>query len=51
MMVPRGTYIYHYFASTPFLMLALTAVFQQILLRRRKAGLWGMAAFALLSFA
>ena len=29
-LVPRGTYIYHYFASVPFLILALTLCAEQL---------------------
>ena len=52
-LVPRGTYIYHYFASVPFLILGLTAGFEQIRLRAPRAGLRlmvGFTAAALASF-
>ena len=39
MLVPRGTYIYHYFASVPFLILSLTIILRQVVLRNRKAGI------------
>ena len=38
MLVPRGTYIYHYFASVPFLIVSIGLVLHQIRLRNRKAG-------------
>ena len=38
MMVPRGTYIYHYFASVPFLIVALGLVLHQIRRMNRKIG-------------
>ena len=37
-LVPRGTYIYHYFASVPFLFVALTEVFGHLRRRRPAAG-------------
>ena len=45
-LVPRGTYIYHYFASVPFLILALVLFFDQIRLRAPGAGKAAMAVFA-----
>ena len=50
MMVPRGTYIYHYFASVPFLIFALTMVFRSVLLRRPRTGKAAAAVFILLAF-
>ena len=49
-MVPRGTYIYHYFASLPFLMLALSICFDRNKERneQRKAFLIGIV-FIILS--
>ena len=38
MLVPRGTYIYHYFASVPFLIVSIGLVLHQIRLHSRKAG-------------
>ena len=35
-LVPRGTYIYHYFASLPFLMLSMIYVFHLCQHRNRK---------------
>ena len=37
-LVPRGTYIYHYFASVPFLMLGTTLMLHHFTLRKPKAG-------------
>ena len=50
-LVPRGTYIYHYFASVPFLIFALTAVFGQLRRLRPAAGKWSMIIFTALAFA
>ncbi|MBQ9211868.1 MAG: phospholipid carrier-dependent glycosyltransferase [Clostridia bacterium] len=49
-LVPRGTYIYHYFASVPFLILALTLLMDQLRLRDRKTGHICMIALTLLAF-
>ncbi len=38
MLVPRGTYIYHYFASTPFLMLGTMLMLHHLVQRRPRAG-------------
>ena len=46
-LVPRGTYIYHYFASVPFLILALTMCSDQIRLHFPKAGRLWMIVFAM----
>ena len=35
-LVPRGTYIYHYFASTPFLMMSVVLIFGTVMLRHKK---------------
>ena len=48
--VPRGTYIYHYFATTPFLMLSVAVMLRDIARRFPKAGkwlLWGFLAVCL----
>ena len=45
MMVPRGTYIYHYFASVPFLVFSVTMVMAQIRARSAKAWKWSAAAY------
>ena len=37
-LVPRGTYIYHYFASIPFLVLAITLLLHRCCLRFPKSG-------------
>ncbi len=37
-LVPRGTYIYHYFASIPFLIIAATLMFHRLTLRHPKTG-------------
>ncbi len=39
-LVPRGTYIYHYFASVPFLMLGTVLMLHHITKRSPKAGKW-----------
>lgn len=43
-LVPRGTYIYHYFASVPFLILGTTLMFHQLTLHNPLRGrkLWGI---------
>ena len=46
-LVPRGTYIYHYFASVPFLIICITLLMEQIQLRRRKAASFCMLGFIL----
>lgn len=43
--VPRGTYIYHYFATTPFLMLGVAVLFRDITRRYPKAGKWLLGIF------
>ena len=48
-LVPRGTYIYHYFASVPFLILALTLISDQIRLRAPRTGKAGMIALSVLA--
>lgn len=49
-LVPRGTYIYHYFASVPFLILGIAVVLSQVLLRTKKSGILFLAAFTALAF-
>ena len=49
MMVPRGTYIYHYFASVPFLVSSVTMVMEQIMMHRLKAGKRVMLGYIVLS--
>ena len=39
-LVPRGTYIYHYFASVPFLMLGTVMMMHHISKRAPKVGKW-----------
>ena len=46
-LVPRGTYIYHYFASVPFLILALSMCSDQIRLHFPRAGRIWMILFVL----
>ncbi len=48
MLVPRGTYIYHYFASVPFLITSLGLVIHQVRVRYRTAGRIVLAVFLLL---
>ena len=50
-LVPRGTYIYHYFASVPFLILALTLGMHQLRLRFLRCGRAASAAFLALAAA
>ncbi len=38
MLVPRGTYIYHYFASTPFLYLSIALFVHYLYLRNKTVG-------------
>ena len=49
MLVPRGTYIYHYFASVPFIILSTVLCFGILAGRNRKMARIGMAVFLLLS--
>lgn len=51
MLVPRGTYIYHYFASVPFLIFSITMVFSRIRLRRPRTGKWMILVFTALAAA
>jgi dolichyl-phosphate-mannose-protein mannosyltransferase len=44
-LVPRGTYIYHYFATTPFLMLSITVLLRDITRRFPKTGKWLLGIF------
>lgn len=44
-LVPRGTYIYHYFATTPFLMLSVAVLFRDITRRFPKTGKWLLGIF------
>ncbi len=48
-LVPRGTYIYHYFASVPFLIAATCVFFREILDRNKKAARIGMLVLSLLA--
>ena len=48
-LVPRGTYIYHYFASLPFLMIAICLCANDLEKRMRHAGKWGSLVFILIS--
>ena len=50
-LVPRGTYIYHYFASVPFLILALTIIADQVLLKYSRAGKRIILCFLILAAA
>ena len=49
-LVPRGTYIYHYFASVPFLIVSMTLLAEQLLLYRKKAAYLCMAGYMLAAF-
>ena len=50
-LVPRGTYIYHYFASVPFLIMSLSWLAGRLYDRSRKAGLAaGCSLLALAAF-
>ena len=48
-LVPRGTYIYHYFASIPFLVASLTLVWQQFLIRRYRWVKAGMGVYLMIA--
>ena len=48
-LVPRGTYIYHYFASIPFLIASLTLVWQQFLIRRYRWVKAGMGVYLMIA--
>ena len=50
-LVPRGTYIYHYFASVPFLIISLTLCAEQVRLRTERGGRIAMIIFTLLAAA
>ncbi len=45
LLVPRGTYIYHYFASVPFLILGTTLLLHYIWKEWPKAGKWVTAVY------
>ncbi|MBR6029018.1 MAG: phospholipid carrier-dependent glycosyltransferase [Clostridia bacterium] len=47
-LVPRGTYIYHYFASIPFLILSITLTFYWISLRWPGAGRLALIVYLIL---
>ncbi len=47
-LVPRGTYIYHYFASVPFLCLGVVLLLDRIRQKRPKLGLIILAAYVVL---
>ena len=52
-LVPRGTYIYHYFASVPFLILGTVLLFSWVLKRLPRGGWWllgGYMALTLIMF-
>ena len=44
-LVPRGTYIYHYFASVPFLCLGTMLLLHWLSLRYPRAGKWATGAY------
>ena len=49
-LVPRGTYIYHYFASIPFLILGTTLFFHHLIQRKPRLGKRLCGIFLLLCF-
>lgn len=52
-LVPRGTYIYHYFATTPFLMLSVSVMLHELSRRYPKVGkiiLWAFLFVCLVMF-
>ncbi len=52
-LVPRSTYIYHYFASVPFIILCTVVVFEWLFKRTEKnakTALWGFVALAAVLF-
>lgn len=50
-LVPRGTYIYHYFASIPFLILAVVVAFNQAMKRYPKAAKASLVLILVLTLA
>ena len=50
-LVPRGTYIYHYFATVPFLILATMLLMVRIIRRQKQVGYWLFGAFLVVSLA
>ena len=48
-LVPRGTYIYHYFASVPFLILSLAFSFQMLLHKEKRAFIAVLTVFTILA--
>ena len=50
-LVPRGTYIYHYFASVPFLIIAITLGAEQLLAKHSRTGKVFITVFCVLAFA
>ncbi|MBP3719942.1 MAG: hypothetical protein J6J41_01280, partial [Clostridia bacterium] len=50
-LVPRGTYIYHYFASVPFLIIAITLGAEQLLAKHSRTGKVFITVFLALAFA
>lgn len=49
MLVPRGTYIYHYFASVPFLILSICILAEQLFLHRKSWGNGFVLGFTILA--
>ena len=50
-LVPRGTYIYHYFASVPFLIIAITLGAEQLRAKHSRTGKVFITVFLALAFA
>lgn len=48
LLVPRSTFIYHYFASVPFLILGTTLMLHYLTMRLPKAGKWICGVYLLL---
>lgn len=51
MLVPRGTYMYHYFASVPFIILASAWAISHVPDNRRRWRSWAMAAYLVIAAA
>ncbi len=51
MLVPRGTYIYHYFASVPFLILGTVLLLDWAGRRWPKAGKWALIIYLVVCLA
>lgn len=48
-LVPRGTYIYHYFPAVPFIILCITLMVDYVMARSRRAGVWIVVVLSVLA--